>query len=56
MSTKPDPFSQAPDTRDFAGRVPDDDARDVLTSVECGECGEHHDSARSALDCNHNHE
>jgi hypothetical protein len=58
MSTQTNPFSHAPDSRDFAGRVPDDDASDALHDVECS-CGIRHQSARAALECNHettNHE
>lgn len=54
MSTETNPFSAAPDLNVDARSVPNDDARDVLNPVECS-CGTIHQSARSALECNHEH-
>jgi len=49
--TRNNPFSASPqlDTHGDADR----DLGDPEHPIECGQCGTTHNSARSALDCNH---
>jgi hypothetical protein len=49
--TRNNPFSAAPQLD--ASESPDHDLGDPAHCIECGECGRIHDSAREALDCNH---